>query len=137
MSIDVKSQSPDSFRSSIQIGDHQLLADLPESLGGDGSAPTPHDYFDAALGACKVLTLKLYAKRKGIPLTGVRVRVDRDVSGEPTGKYVLKVSLELEGDLSIAQRRELDRIADHCPLHKLMTTAEVSIETTLVESEGR
>jgi putative redox protein len=137
MTIDVRNQSSTGFRSSMQIGEHQLFADLPESLGGDGSAPTPHDYFDAALGACKALTLKLYAQRKGIPLTGVRVRVDRDVSGELTGKYGLKVTLELEGPLSIAQRRELDRIADHCPIHKLMTTAEVSIETTLEDSEGR
>lgn len=134
MTIDVKTESSTGFRHSIQIDDHLLFADLPEALGGESSAPSPHDYFDAALGACKALTIRLYAQKKGIPLTGVRVKVTRDNAGEPTGKYVLHVSLTLEGDLTHAQRSELDRVADHCPVHKLMTTAEVSIETTLVDS---
>ncbi|WP_213877503.1 OsmC family protein [Pseudomonas sp. dw_358] len=135
MTIDVKTESLEGFRHSIQIDNHLLFADLPQSLGGADSAPSPHDYFDAALGACKALTLKLYAQKKGIPLTGVQVKVTRDNAGEPTGKYVLNVSLTLEGDLTHAQRKELDRIADHCPVHKLMTTAEVSIETTLVDNQ--
>ncbi|WPO98593.1 OsmC family protein [Pseudomonas sp. HR96] len=135
MTIDVKTQSPDSFVHSIQINDHQLFTDLPEGLGGHDEAPSPHDYFDAALGACKALTLKLYAQRKGIPLTGVHVQVNRDNAAESTGKYVLNVTLRLEGDLTHVQRKELDRIADHCPVHKLMTTAEVSIETTLVDGQ--
>ncbi|MHC8349625.1 OsmC family protein [Pseudomonas sp. RT4P38] len=53
------------FRHSVQIDDHELFADVPRSAGGEGSAPEPHDYFDAALGACKALTLTMYAKKKG------------------------------------------------------------------------
>jgi putative redox protein len=134
MTIDVRSEPNQGFRHSIQVSDHRFYVDLPSALGGEDSAPSPHDYFDAALGACKALTLKLYAQRKGIPLTGVQVQVSRDSAGESTGKYVLTVTLTLEGNLTHAQRRELDRIADHCPVHKLMTTAEVSIETVLVDS---
>ena len=135
MSIDVKTESLEGFRHSIQINDHHLFTDLPQGLGGMDSAPSPHDYFDAALGACKALTVKLYAQRKGIPLTGLRVQVSRDNGAESTGKYVLNVRLTLEGDLTNAQRMELDRIADHCPVHKLMTTADVSIETMLMDSD--
>jgi putative redox protein len=45
------------------------------------------------------------------------------------GKYALHVTLTLKGVLTDAQRDELYRVADRCPLHKLMTTSEVTIET--------
>ncbi|KMM77647.1 OsmC family protein, partial [Pseudomonas psychrophila] len=118
---------------SVMIDDHEVFADLPTSMGGESSAPSPHDYFDAALGACKALTLRLYAQKKDIPLTGVTVEVKHDASEEQQGKYALHVKLTLKGVLTDAQRDELHRVADKCPLHKLMTTADVTIETHLSE----
>ncbi|NWD69625.1 OsmC family protein [Pseudomonas gingeri] len=133
MSITINTESSEGFRHSVQIDDHQLFTDVPKSAGGEGSAPEPHDYFDAALGACKALTLKLYAQKKGIPLTGVTVEVKRDNSQEQKGHYGLQVKLTLKGVLSDAQREELHKVADRCPIHKLMTSTEVSIETLLAE----
>ena len=129
MTVTVNTVSAEGFRHSVQIDDHQLFADVPTLSGGEGSAPEPHDYFDAALGACKALTLKMYAKKKDIPLTGVTVEVKRDNSEEQKGKYVLHVTLTLKGVLTDAQREELLRVADRCPIHKLMTTTDVTIET--------
>jgi len=133
MSITVNTESSKGFRHSIQVDDHQLFTDLPTSAGGEGTAPEPHDYFDAALGACKALTLKLYAQKKNIPLTGVTVEIKHDNSEEQKGKYGLHVKLTLKGVLTDAQREELHRVADRCPIHKLMTSSEVSIETHLCE----
>jgi len=133
MPVTVNTLNADNFRHSLNIDNHELFTDLPKSLGGDDTAPSPHDYFDAALASCKALTLKLYAQRKGIPLTGVTVEITRDDSEEQKGKYHLNVKLTLKGVLTDQQRDELHRIADRCPIHKLMTTAEVSIETKLSE----
>lgn len=133
MTVTVNTESSESFRHSIQVGDHHFFTDLPKDLGGEDTAPEPHDYFDAALGACKALTLKLYAQKKEIPLTGVTVEVKHDNSQEQKGKYALQVKLTLKGVLTDAQRDELHRVADRCPVHKLMTTSEVSIETLLAE----
>ena len=52
---------------------------------------------------------------------------------EQKGKYKLNVKLTLKGVLTDEQRDELHRVADRCPVHKLMTTAEVTIETRLSE----
>lgn len=133
MTVTVNTVSAEGLRHSVQIDDHELFADAPATAGGEGSAPEPHDYFDAALGACKALTLKLYARKKDIPLTGVGVEVKRDNSEEQKGKYALHVKLTLKGVLTDAQRDELHRVADRCPIHKLMTSSEVSIETHLSE----
>ncbi|WP_338920001.1 OsmC family protein [Pseudomonas silesiensis] len=133
MTVTVNTVSAEGFRHSIEIDEHEMFADVPKEIGGEGTAPEPHDYFDAALGACKAVTLKMYAKKKDIPLTGVTVEVKRDNSEEQKGKYALHVKLTLKGVLTDAQREELHRVADRCPVHKLMTSTEVSIETHLSE----
>ena len=134
MTVTVNTVSHDSLRHSIKIDDQEpVFTDLPKTMGGESSAPSPHDYFDAALGACKALTVKLYAQKKGIPLTGVTVEVKHDATEEQQGKYALHVKLTLKGVLTDAQRDELHRVADKCPVHKLMTTADITIETHLSE----
>ena len=133
MSVIVSTVTPDGFRHTVDINQqHALFTDLPVDLGGENSAPSPHDYFDAALASCKALTVKLYATQHDIPLTGVAVKVTHDDGEERQGKYRLNVELTLEGALSDQQRTVLHRIADRCPVHKLMTTAEISIDTQLV-----
>jgi putative redox protein len=116
----------------INIGPHTLHSDVSLELGG-GAAPEPHDLFDAALGACKALTLALYARQKGLPLEGLDVRLSRDDSEERQGIYRINVELNLHGELDAAQRQLLLRIADKCPIHKLLSSAEVQISTRLEE----
>ena len=118
----------------ISIGPHTLHSDVPIALGGAGAAPEPHDLFDAALGACKALTLVLYAKQRGLPLDGLDVTLNRDDSQERQGVYRLDVQLTLHGALDDAQRQQLLRIADKCPIHKLMTNSEVQVNTQLNEA---
>jgi putative redox protein len=133
MPVIVNTLNTENYRHSVNINHHELFTDLPKDLGGDDSAPSPHDYFDAALASCKALTVRLYAQKKDIPLTGVTVEVTHDATQEQKGRYTLNVKLTLKGVLSDAQRDELHRVADRCPVHKLMTTADINIETTLSE----
>ena len=53
MPVTVNTLNADNFRHSLNIDNHELFTDLPKSLGGDDSAPSPHGYFDAALASCK------------------------------------------------------------------------------------
>jgi putative redox protein len=43
----------------------------------------------------------------------------------------LSAALSLTGDLSAAQREGLLRVAQKCPIHKLMTEVTTEISTTL------
>ena len=117
------------MRHSVQIRNHSLGVDASIPEGGEDAGPQPHDLYDAALGACKALTLLVYAKRKGIPVDDIEVVIDRDDSAERQGVYKLKASLRVTGDLSGAQRDELMRVAGKCPVHKLMTAVTTEIET--------
>jgi putative redox protein len=57
--------------------------------------------------------------------------VDRDATQERAGIYRLSVVLAVTGDLSAAQRQELLRVAEKCPIHRLMTDVTTEITTAL------
>jgi putative redox protein len=69
-----------------------------------------------------------FAKRKGIPLERVETHVESDDSQERAGVYKLRVRVELFGPLTDEQREQVQRAIGACPIHKLMTTADVQIE---------
>jgi putative redox protein len=121
------------MRQEVRIGPHAFAADASLDEGGEGLGPGPHDLYDSALGACEALTVLWYAKRKGIPVENIEVTVERDQSEERTGIYRLDTKLKLGGKLTDAQRAELLSVASKCPVHKLMTSVQTIIETSLVE----
>ena len=89
-----------------------------------------------SLGVCKALTVLWYAQRKQIPVEDIHVTVDRDDSQERQGIYRLRVTLDLSGPLSDAQRQELLNVAGKCPVHKLMTQATTEVTTELAPVAG-
>src|SRR5262249_47028898 len=56
------------FQNTVSIGPHRMLADEPVAAGGTDSGPGPYDFLLTALGACKSMTMRLYADRKSFPL---------------------------------------------------------------------
>ena len=131
--ISVISERNHAFRLRVEVdGLEALYADVPPVVGGEGSAPDPHDYFDIALGTCKAITVQMYAKRKGWPLEGVTVTVQRDDGQERKGIYRLGVALTLHGINDPVQRARLEEISHRCPIQRLMTESTVEIETRLV-----
>lgn len=131
--IDCETETPNSFPQVLHVRTHEFRSDVGESSGGTDSAPGPHDFFDASLAACKALTATWYARKHGMPLERVETHVDRDDSGERRGKYVLKVRVAFHGPLTPEQREQLYRAVATCPIHKLMTTTEVVVETAPLE----
>ncbi|HEY0065606.1 MAG TPA: OsmC family protein [Telluria sp.] len=131
MSITVTRDLSQAMAHQVHIGAHQFTVDGSIAEGGDDLGPSPHDLYDAAISACKALTLVWYARRKDIALTDVRVETTRDASEERQGSYRLHATLHLAGDLSDAQREELLGVAEKCPIHKLMTKVTTEITTSL------
>ena len=68
----VTETSAGGFTRQISAGHHHLLADEPPPVGDD-AGPTPYDLLLAALGACKSMTVRMYADRKQWPLDQIRV----------------------------------------------------------------
>ena len=109
----------------IEIGAYVLAGDTDAG----GTAPSPHDYFDAALASCTSETAHWYAERHKIPLERCETEVVRDTTQERAGVYKLRVSTVFHGPISDEQRAVLIRAVAACPIHKLMTTTEIVIES--------
>ena len=129
--VDCTTEWPGGYPQVLRIRVHTLHADVGGPSGSTDSAPGPHDYFDAALAACKALTATVHAKHHGIPLERVESHVERDDSEERQGKYRLRVRVAFHGPINDAQRTALTRAVAACPIHKLMTSTDVSIETVI------
>ena len=131
--IDCATEQPNEYPQRIRVRAHELHADVGADAGSTDSAPSPHDYFDAALAACKTLTATWYAKKHGIPLERVESHVERDDREERAGRYKLSVRLAFHGPMTEADRARLYEAVTRCPIHKLMTTTEILIETAPLE----
>jgi putative redox protein len=131
MTIEVVRDTSRQMKHTVHVRQHAFAVDEPASNGGEDLGPTPHDLYDSALGACKALTTLWYARRKLIPVEDIRVTVERDDSEERGGVYRLRVTLDLTGPLTDAQRQELLAVAGKCPVHKLMTQVSTEVVTEL------
>lgn len=132
MTIHLHSKTDAKTAQIIESNAHQLISDISLAEGGEDLGPSPHDLYDAALASCKALTLMWYANKKGIKITNIDTRIERDDSQERQGVYKLQTRLILSGDFSDEEFHQLSAVAEKCPVHKLMTSVTTEI-TTQVE----
>ncbi len=133
---------PKGFLTDINAGPyHHGLADEPLAYGGTNKGMTPYGYLSAGLGACTTMTIRMYARRKGLPLKQVSVDVTHDkVHGQDAGNPerarvdVFRREIRLKGDLSDEQRARLLEIADKCPVHRTLEMSS-QIETVLADAD--
>jgi putative redox protein len=128
MSLTATARSiPGTLRQEVVIdGQHRLITDEPQRLGGEGSGPAPHELFPAALAACVSTTLVMYARTKGWELGEVTVAVEYDNRSTPRR---FEVAIKLGGELSEAQLERLEKVARSCPLRRSIEAGVEFVET--------
>ncbi len=109
------------YQVAIRAGGIRLLADEPEAVGGLGSGPTPYDLLAAGLAACTTMTLRMYAERKGWPVTHIRASVGHAKEAGASPPDIFTRYFSVEGELAPEQRARLAEIADMCPVHRTLT----------------
>lgn len=136
--VTVSEVSPNGFKQDVLIGPHHLLADEPEDIGGTDAGPTPYQFLAAGLGACTSMTIRLYARRKEIPLTNVSVEVlhekrhaEQDAEKPAKHDHFIR-KIKFTGDISPKQQQSMLEIADKCPVHRTLE-GEIHIETLVVD----
>lgn len=127
------------FTTRIRAGEHQLIADEPESFGGNDFGASPYQLVAAGLAACTAMTLRLYADRKKWDLREVYVHISHEkkhledcLNCDSTNSKIDTFTRELDliGDLDAEQRQRLLEIADKCPVHRTLENT-VRINTNL------
>ncbi len=135
--VRVTEADPAGFLQDIQSGPrHYAVADEPASYGGTDQGMSPYGFVSSGLGACTSMTIRMYARRKGWPLTGITVDVCHDkVHAQDAGLVsdgkvdLFRRKIRLEGPLDQTQRARLLEIADKCPVHRTLEgSAQITTE---------
>lgn len=131
--VEVSETGLGKFQAMVVAGRHRLIADEPEAVGGLDSGPSPYGYLSAALGACTVMTLRMYAERKGLAVTRISATVThgkvhaadclectQELRGRDGRIDRFERRIAIEGDLDAETRVRLLEIADRCPVHRTL-----------------
>jgi putative redox protein len=130
--LDVTARNEIGYQVEIEAAGHHLVADESPKDEQPTTGPNPYALLLASLAACKAMTVRLYAERKGIPLEAVDVRLSihkvyakdcEDCKSDDDAKVdIIEEELSFEGDLTEEQRERLAWIADRCPVHRTLTS---------------
>jgi putative redox protein len=102
-------------------------------IGGTDLGPRPGDFIRMGLASCTAITLRMYANRKNLDVTQIRVSVSNEVFD---GKTTYKTEIEIKGTLDEEQTKRMMQIAKLCPVHKTLTN-QIEIETALVVKKNQ
>jgi putative redox protein len=107
---------PGTLRQEILVdGRFTLETDEPVAVGGEDSAPAPHELLPAALAACAGTTLVMYARTKGWELGRVEVDVTYDHKAVPRR---CELAIRVDGQLTDDQLARLEQVASSCPVQR-------------------
>ncbi len=135
---EVTVSSSEGLAQEIVSGNFRWLADEPAPFG-TGTGPSPYQLLLSSLGACTAMTLRLYAKRKGMDLQRITVRLQHSriyaadcLDCETKAGFLDRIDREIQltGNLDEDQKHRLLEIAERCPVHRTLKS-EMNIRTSL------
>ena len=125
----------DNLRLEAKFDDFTVVTDQPIRYKGDGSAPSPFDYFLASSALCAAYFVRVYCLARDIPTENIRLSQNNIVDPENRYNQIFRIEVELPEDISDKDRQGILRSIDRCTVKKVVQTGpEFQIET--VESLG-
>lgn len=107
-----------------------VISDEPLEMGGRDLGFSPTELLASSLAACTSATLRMYADKKGWDLKEVKLEIDLDWD-DKTNKTVISRKIQLLGSLDENQRERLFKVANACPVHKMLTNP-IEINTEVI-----
>ena len=110
----------DNLRLEAKFDDFMITTDQPIRYKGDGTAPSPFDYFLASSALCAAYFVKLYCLSRDIPTDDIRVSQNNII--DPENRYNQTFQIQVELPSSISERDQLGilRSADRCTVKKVI-----------------
>lgn len=121
----------DHYRTEITIGTHNLVGDEPLSAKGKGEGPEPYEFLLASLGSCTAIQVRMYADYKQWEVDEIKTELTLVTKTENGIAHTyIQQRLTFTGNLSAEQIERLVKVADTCPVSKMLR-GEIKIESAL------
>ena len=120
--MEIKVNFLDNLRLEAKFDDFTVIADQPIRYKGDGSAPSPFDYFLASSALCAAYFVKVYCKARDIPTDNIRLSQNNIVDPEDRYNQIFRIHVELPENLSDKDRTGILRAIDRCTVKKVVQT---------------
>ncbi|MEQ3513436.1 OsmC domain/YcaO domain-containing protein [Pseudoalteromonas sp. BZB3] len=128
--MEIKVNFLDNLRIEAKFDDFSIIADQPIRYKGDGSAPSPFDYFLASSAMCAAYFIKVYCNARDIPTDGIRVAQNNIVDPENRYNQIFKIQVEIPEHISERDREGMLRAVDRCTVKKVIQTGpDFQLET--------
>ncbi|GEN24379.1 protein involved in RimO-mediated beta-methylthiolation of ribosomal protein S12 YcaO [Halomonas cupida] len=128
--MEIKVNFLDNLRLEASFDDFTVITDQPIRYKGDGSAPSPFDYFLASSALCAAYFVKVYCVARNIPTENIRLSQNNIVDPENRYNQIFRIQVELPEDLSDKDRQGILRSIERCTVKKVVQTGpEFQIET--------
>jgi ribosomal protein S12 methylthiotransferase accessory factor len=118
--MEIKVNFLDKLRLEAKFDDFSVVADQPIRYKGDGSAPSPFDYFLASSALCAAYFVKLYCDNRHIPTENIRLSQNNIVDPDNRYQQIFKIQVELPEDISPKDRQGIVRSIDRCTVKKVV-----------------
>ncbi|MCK8124581.1 OsmC domain/YcaO domain-containing protein [Pseudoalteromonas sp. 2CM39R] len=128
--MEIKVNFLDNLRLEAKFDDFSVIADQPIRYKGDGTAPSPFDYFLASSALCAAYFIKVYCNSRDIPTDGIRVAQNNIVDPEDRYNQIFQIQVELPESLSEKDRTGILRSVERCTVKRVIQTGpEFKIDT--------
>lgn len=79
----------------VKTRSHIIKTDQPEIAGGDGTAPSPIEYFFASIAACAGFYAKAFCIQRNLSYEDIKIklRMEKDEQTRLVGNFVIDIKL--------------------------------------------
>lgn len=130
----------DNLRLEASFDDYTIMTDQPVRYKGDGTAPSPFDYFLASSALCAGYFVKVYCNARNIPTDDIRIIQNNLV--DPDNRYhqdfVIQIELpstisekDRQGILAAMERCTVKRVIQNAPKFTINSIESLSQDTKL------
>ena len=110
----------DNLRLEAKFDDFTITTDQPIRYKGDGTAPSPFDYFLASSALCAAYFAKVYCLSRNIPTDDIQVSQNNILDPENRYNQIFQIHVELPSSISERDRTGILRSIDRCTVKKVI-----------------
>ncbi len=139
--MEIKVNYLENLRLEAKFDDFTITSDQPIRYKGDGSAPSPFDYFLASSALCAAYFMKVYCDARNIPTDDIKLSQNNIVDPENRYKQLFKIQVQLPETITDRDREGILRSIERCSVKKVInqgpdfiieTVTDLDEDTTLM-----